>query len=340
MRSAIAALALASATALLAPAAFAGDDDGKPLKLLPAAKKGLEMEIEAEGTVEKTNTAGGVVGDSVKATLKRKVRSIDDDGLPSREALTVEKADIQHFEYSRNGSSSRSSTGLGGQVLTFLVERTGAGRRAVPEGGGKFPANGMPDNLLDELRRDPDGIAFLVQTDEAMAPGDEWNVNREELLDAMGPAKAKLAKKGSRAVATLESLDKKDGKVEARISIKATLNFSVGSGDDEQKDQQIKVRATLEGPIDGSGPPRVQEIVVTRRFEDETKETRKLKLVTTLKSPEPDKDKDKAKDDKDSKDKDKSKDKDDDDTDPAPKKKKKPPEKKPEKPAPKDDDDE
>jgi hypothetical protein len=289
---------LVAAAALPAPAQERAQDESRTLKLLPDAREGQEETIELEASVERPRAAAST-GDVLKASLTRRVLTIV-EGRPWRERLTLEKAELAHYEADRSGTSSRESTGLANEVRALRIERSGRARGAVPvREGFVFPGiPGLPSTLANALRRDPDELARIVEPKEPMAPGDEWNVDRADLLDLVGPARARLRKHGSRAVATLESFGKTtDGKAEAKIRLVATLRYATDDGDSEAG--QVKVKATLEGPFDGSSPPRVEETTVAIRRADDSRETRKIKLVRTLKpEKKADSDREDGKDDK------------------------------------------
>src|SRR5581483_11663503 len=112
------------ALATLALAARADDDASHELKLVPAARKGQEETLELEAQIERPSKAGGRAGDTLKATVRRRVRKLDAEGLPLRETLVLEKADLAHFEATRTSTSSRQSTGTGAAAQSFSIERT------------------------------------------------------------------------------------------------------------------------------------------------------------------------------------------------------------------------
>lgn len=270
---------------VLAPSrARADDEDDKTyeLKIVARAKKGGEETVEIEANVERPGQRGGVSGETLKATYKRRVRAVDEDGLPSREVLTVDKADLESYEASPDGSSSRSSTGNGGNGIVLTIDRSGRARRASGVGGDKLPQlPGVSNQLMDVLKRDPDGVASLVQPDEAMSPGDEWNVNRADLLALFGPARTKLVKKGSRAAARLVSVDSKAKDHEARIELGATLFYVEKDADESAEPTRMKIVVKLACSIDGSAPPRLEETSITTRDPKGAKETARVKMIRT-----------------------------------------------------------
>lgn len=284
MRAARAAVLLFLSACLAAPAragdgdkADGGADDDKAykLKLLPPATKGQEEEIHLEATVERAVNRG-IKGDVLKAGYKRRIRAVDEDGLPSREVLTVLNSDLQSYEAGANGSTQRSSTGGVGTGLVLTVDRSGGARRAEGAGGDKLQQlPGVSPALMEVIRRDPDGLASLLQPTEPMSEGDEWNVNRADLLALLAPPGAKLVKKGSRAAGKLISVKEKS----ARLELTATLNYTDKDAAEDAGPTRLKIHVALDASIDGSAPPSREELTISSRDPEGAKTSCTVKVT-------------------------------------------------------------
>src|SRR5258708_7554599 len=96
-------------TILLLAGILAGRTDDKTveLTLLPKAEKGQEEKIELEASFAHVE-GDSPVTDVVTGTLKRKIKAVGDDGLASREQLTLETAKFRK-ETRMAGGGKRSS---------------------------------------------------------------------------------------------------------------------------------------------------------------------------------------------------------------------------------------
>src|SRR5438552_523694 len=111
---------------VLAGAARA-DDKTYELKLVPKAEKGKEERIEVEASVGKASGAEYET-DSLKGVLKRTIKAVGDDGLPSKEQLSLESGQFTHSTQHEGGSSS-STRHLNG-AWSYAVSRDNKTRSA------------------------------------------------------------------------------------------------------------------------------------------------------------------------------------------------------------------
>jgi hypothetical protein len=257
----------------LAGAALAQDDDAKALvlTLLPKKQKGVQEKIDYEGSVGWAIDTGYRT-DTIKATLKRKIKTVDDEGMPTKEELSVESGEYREQTENNDGGSSTSSSSIAGWSGT--VGRTSKSRLATGELGAA--GNFASDKAVRLLRRDPDGLARALSTDEKVSVGEEWAVDLASLLLLYGPPRAKLVEEGSKAKATLESVKKKDDVTSVVITLKAKIKFT--TPDEADEPGSIKIDATLRGPADGSGFPSKEKVSVTSRTADGSKETQTVTL--------------------------------------------------------------
>lgn len=255
------ALILALAAAL---PVFAGDDEGVTLKLLPDAKKGMAEEIGYQVTV-----AYGDETETLTGKMRREIKALGDDGLPSSEQLEVLSADYRHEQQHSSYGTSSNQNGA------KTVKRSGKTRAASIElvDLQHVPFKHTKD-VTAALRRDPDGLARAIQPDDKMKVDDHWEVDPLDLLHLFVGAKVKPGAT-AKATATLESLKKKDGNVEAVITLKAKIDFT--KKDDPDVACRLNVEATIRAPIDGSAPPTKEKITYTVK-EDEKKLTTTVSL--------------------------------------------------------------
>jgi hypothetical protein len=281
-------LALGLVLVAALPVALAGDDDEVTLKLLPDPKKGQAEEIGFQISVSYSGETESYTG-----KLRREIRSVDEDGLAASELLEVLSGDYTHEQ--QNSSYSTSSSGGGAKT----VERTGKSRLASEDVAGLDHVTFKHvHDVGNALRRDPDALARAIQPDDKMKVDDRWEVEPRDLLRLFVGGKTKL-RDGSKAIATLESVKKKEDKSEASISLKATVLYI--KTDDPDTPCRLSITASLRGPIDGSAPPRKEKVSFTVKEGDEKKFTEVVSLDRTPAEKDDDSDDD-SKDKKDKKD--------------------------------------
>jgi len=239
------------------------------LELLPKPEKGKEESIDIEAKIAHPE-GDELASKTVKGVLKRKIKSLGEDGLPDKEQLSMESATFEEGHEGPGGGWS-SSSNLNGPWTT-TVKRDGRGRRATLD---------LPDNFFPELglvlKDDPDALIRAILPDEEVEKGDEWEIEPKDLLPFLAPRKAKLGAK-SKATASFVSL--KDG--EATLKLDAVLRYTVKDDDDEKR---LTVHFEVHGPIDGSAPPKLQKLTLSWREPDPKNPKKELKqtLVVTLK---------------------------------------------------------
>jgi hypothetical protein len=259
-------VAFALVLAVAVPA-LAGDDEVE-LKLLPKPKKGQAEEIAFEVQVAYEGETESLTG-----KMKREIKSVDEDGLPSAETLELINADYRH-EQARS-SYQTSAMGRGAQE----VKRSGKARNASKSvcDLSHVTFKHVKD-VTGALDRDPDALVRAIQPEDKMKVDDRWEVEPKDLLTHFVSSKAKVLD-GSKAVATLEGLKKKDNKIEASIALKATIYYA--TVDDPDTKCRLTVTASLKGPIDGSSPPRKVKVDVATKQGDEKKLTLHLSFDRT-----------------------------------------------------------
>ncbi|HZV01675.1 MAG TPA: hypothetical protein VFF73_33500 [Planctomycetota bacterium] len=241
-----------------------GDDEKQyELHLLPKAKKGQQEKMEIDASVSHP-CPEGIQSYTFKGTVKRTIKSLDDDGLPKKETLELESASGEDRTDYGNGGAGWSTWQAGNWNET--TTRDGKTRNA----SGLNEPQGMPSALMPILKRDPDQFARLVEPEEKVEAGEDWEVDPKDVLVLVAPTKSKLAGTKSKAKATLESVKKG----EARVKLEATLRFT--TPDDTENEQKISVEVTIWSQTDGSAPPRKEKVVIT------TKNAKGEKLVTTI----------------------------------------------------------
>jgi hypothetical protein len=274
-RAAIVALGFA----LLAPVAFAGDDEeAQELVLLPKAEKGQAEVLEYDIVVASSASQR----DSLKGKVRREVKAVE-KGKPSKEKLEFQGGEYKHEELTGDGGSSSMSANLGSVSLD--VKRAGKARRTketLSEIDALIGFGRHDPDLTAMLRRDPDGLARLAAPDEAVAQGATWDLDADDLLAYLVVGKATVVPEKTKARATLDTLRKKAGKLEAKILVSATIYFS--RPDDPDAVERVKLEAELEGPADGSGAPKHERLEITIRHADGTKVSQ---TVTLERSPAP-----------------------------------------------------
>jgi len=269
---------------LLLSTLLLGDDEKTyELQLVSRAEKGQEEKIELEASVGR-QTAEGYMTHSMKGKVKRTVKQVDGDGLASKEELTLEEGEFHRMVRYERGS--RRSTRKLRQPLTQTVTREGEVRNAK---GLTAPDGMTSDELMVALRQDPDAFARLVEPEEKVAKGEDWEVDPADVLVLVAPKRAKLKGKKSKAKATLEAL--KNG--EATVKLEATLHFT--TPDEPDDEQKVPVEVTLHAAIDGSKPPRHEKVVLT------AKDAKGEKTVTTIELTRTRAEKDEDEDEKDEK---------------------------------------
>lgn len=262
---------------LLAPllvALLLGATDGESfqLDLLPKPEKGQEEKIEIDARFESTSPKE-IAKKTVKGTLKRKIQALGDDGLPSKESLSLEGASVSD-ETSTPGQGGGLTFGGGEFTLdeawTRTVKRENKARRA------QFDAlpDEYPAELSGALGDDPDALVRAILPEGEVKKSEEWEVDAEKLLLLFGPYKAKLADK-SKATATLDSVKKS----EARITVTAQLRYTTPA--DPETEERLGLEIEVRGAMDGSAPPRKQKVTITRKkgAKKEVKETLTISLT-------------------------------------------------------------
>jgi hypothetical protein len=241
-----------------------GDEDKQyELHLLPKAKKGQQEKMEIDATVSRP-CPEGLQSLTFKGTVKRTIKSLDDEGLPKKEQLELESASGEDRTDYGNGGAGWSTWQAGNWNET--ATRDGKTRNA----SGINEPQGMPSDLMPILKRDPDQFARLVEPEDKVQTGEDWEVDPKDVLLLVAPYKSKLAGTKSKAKATLESVKKG----EARVKLEATLRFT--TPDDTENEQKISVEVTIWSQLDGTAPPRKEKVVIT------TKNAKGEKLVTTI----------------------------------------------------------
>ncbi|MEZ0229653.1 MAG: hypothetical protein ACAI25_13570 [Planctomycetota bacterium] len=253
---------------LFARPACAGDEE-VDLVLLPKAKKGVAEEIKFE-----VHASYGTESEQLTGKMKREIRAVDDDGLPSSEIVQLYNADYRHQQAGSSYGTSANSRGA------QTIKRSGKARTA---------STALADlshvtfkhvkDVTGYLNKDPDALVRAIQPDEKMKVDDRWEVEAKDLLVHFVGPKAKLIEEGTKAVATLENLRKKDDKLEASISLKATSHNT--PADDPDTQRKITIKATLKGPADGSAPPRKTDVDVVFREGEEKKFTQRVVFERT-----------------------------------------------------------
>jgi hypothetical protein len=256
------------ASFVLAGSALAGDD-GFTLKLLPQAKKGLAEEIGYQVTVAYSGES-----EELKGTMRREIKAVSDDGLPSSEQIEVLSADYSHRQ--ENSSYGTSSSGNGAKTVKRNTKSRMASLDLVDLSHVTFKHVG---DVVAAMRRDPDGLARAIQPDEPMKVDDRWEVEPRDLVWLLVGTKTKV-QEGSKATATLESVKKKEGVPEAVITLKAKIDFT--KNDDPDTVCRLVVEAQLRGPIDGSAPPRKEHLSFTVREGESKKVTQTVELERNL----------------------------------------------------------
>jgi len=253
------------------------DEEAKPheLKLLAKALEGQEERLVYD--VSRQVAGAGGRSDSIDLTILRKIEAVD-DGLASREQLTIEK-----LLY--NGEETKLP------ITSVPVIRPNKSRQATIAPGGPQVQQEDPDDAdgadgegIAMLRRDPDGLARALAPKGAKKKGDEWTLDVGSLLLLFGPAKAKVVAEGSSARAKLEVWTKADATATVEISIEAKIRYT--RGDDEKTIHSLKLTGTLKGPADGSAPPSKEQLTLVAGTEggDSTR-TVIASLERTLVSP-------------------------------------------------------
>jgi hypothetical protein len=193
-----------------------GDEDKQyELHLLPKAKKGQQEKMEIDATVSRP-CPEGLQSLTFKGTVKRTIKSLDDEGLPKKEQLELESASGEDRTDYGNGGAGWSTWQAGNWNET--ATRDGKTRNA----SGINEPQGMPSDLMPILKRDPDQFARLVEPEDKVQTGEDWEVDPKDVLLLVAPYKSKLAGTKSKAKATLESVKKG----EARVKLEATLRFT------------------------------------------------------------------------------------------------------------------
>ncbi len=257
------------ALAIAAPALAGDDAEEIDLKLLPEAKKGNAEEIAFEVRVTYDNESEQLTG-----KMKREIKTLDEDGLPASESIQLYNADYRHQQA---GSSYGTSANGRGPTTIKRSGKTRTSSAAIAD-LSHVTFKHVKD-VTGVLNKDPDALARAIQPDEKMKVDDRWEVEPKDLLVHYVGSKAKLIEEGTKAVATLENVRKKDGKTEGTISLKATIHYS--PPDDPDAKCKITIKATLKGPIDGSAPPRSTKVDITWRDGDEKKMSQHLSFDRT-----------------------------------------------------------
>lgn len=230
-----------------------GDKTYKLADLLPKPKKGQEEKIELEVAI------GYPKGDeffkkTVTTTLTRKIKSLDDDGRPAREELSVDGGKSEEEQKGENGGWS-SSSGVGAWHET--VRREGKARKAGVAG---LPT-GVDEDLAFALKDDPDGLVRAILPEGEVSKGEEWDVEPAKLLALLVPGKTKPSEK-CKATATLDGVKKGV----AHVSLEATLRYTTADEPDDEK--KLTVTFTFHAKLDASAPPSDQKLVIVKKHKD------------------------------------------------------------------------
>ncbi len=224
-------------------------------------------------------------GESEELTgkIRREIKAVDDDGLPTSEQLEVLSSNYAHRQGNSSHMTSSSSNG------PKTVKRNGKTRQAsLALLDLSHVTSEHVKDVTGALQRDPDGLARAIQPDDPMKVDDRWEVEPRDLVWLLVGSKAKV-QEGSKATATLESVkkaraaeppDKSGGAPEAVITLKAKIDFT--KNDDPDKVYRLVVEAQLRGPIDGSAPPRKEHLSFTIREGDSKKVTQTVELERNL----------------------------------------------------------
>ncbi|MBI3725987.1 hypothetical protein HY251_18825 [bacterium] len=267
----------ALALALAAPVLRADDREdeaAKPheLKLMLAAAVGQEERLVYD--VSRQVAGAGGRSDSIDLTILRKIEAVD-DGLASREQLTIEKLLF-------NGEEPKLP------ISTVPVIRPSKSRQATIAPGGPDVQQEDPDDAdgadsegIAMLRRDPDGLARALAPAGAKKTGEEWKPDLASLLLILGPAKGTLVVESSKGSVKLASWKRVDATPWAELSFEATIHYT--RGEDKKTIHEIKVSGKLEGAADGSAPPSKEELGLEATVVgSDSKRTLTAKLDRTL----------------------------------------------------------